>query len=113
MPKGQAIQSRNLSNLLRKFKQVEQSLQTEVDAELRAGANRMENAAVNDVPVDEARLKGVISTKNIKVMHYEVVAPTKYAAYMEFGTKKKAKIPAGLEGIASKFQGPTGGRAHV
>jgi hypothetical protein len=109
MPKGQSINSRAIANLTRKFKEKESQLQTVVDAELRAAATKMENLAVQDVPIDEARLKGVISTKVHGVMNYEVVAPTKYAAYMEFGTKKKAKIPAGLADVAAKFQGPTGG----
>jgi hypothetical protein len=109
MPKGVTLQSRDIGRLLKKFKGMGDTVAIEADAILRSAANSMENNAVRDVPVDEARLKGVISTKAHGKMNYEVVAPTKYAGYMEFGTKKKARIPAGLESIASQFRGPAGG----
>jgi HK97 gp10 family phage protein len=50
-----------------------------------------------------------ISSKKAGRLQYEVVAPTRYAAYVEFGTKKKTNVPPGFEQYARQFQGKATG----
>jgi HK97 gp10 family phage protein len=80
-----------------------------VDDRLKIGANEIAARAKQLAPTDESFLKQGISAKSVSRLEYEVVSQRKYAAYMEFGTKKKAKIPAGLESVAQKYQGKGGG----
>jgi hypothetical protein len=55
-------------------------------------------------PVNESALYNSISSKELSEYQYEIVANTKYAAFMEFGTRKLAEIPAGTEQIAKDVQ---------
>lgn len=50
-------------------------------------------------------LRGSIKTQKDQEMKRIVVADTHYAPYVEFGTKTKVDIPAGLEEYAKQFKG--------
>lgn len=50
-------------------------------------------------------LLGAITFKKNPGIEYEMTAQRFYAAYLEFGTKNRVKIPAELQEVASQFKG--------
>ena len=80
-----------------------QGIVAEMDAEFQAAVVNIEKAAVISVPVDKGFLKSSIQAKKIDRLNYEVVAPIKYAPYVEFGTGSNVNIPAGFESFAQQF----------
>lgn len=98
-----------------KLKQVEQELQDELntwasicsaEAKMRAGKN-----------IDRGQLAGAINPKFEKLKASVTVA-VNYAAFMEFGTKKKAaayvaSLPADWKAYAAQFKGGGGGAGNL
>lgn len=78
---------------------------TELDAEMSAAMVAGEAFAVRQVPVDTGALKNSIQQKKLAPLDYELVAPIRYAAYVEFGTGAKVNVPAGYEEYALQFKG--------
>ena len=68
-------------------------------------AQEIETQAKNNVVVDNADLKKSISTKQVASILWKVVAAMPYAAFVEFGTGRKVKVPKGLESYAMQFKG--------
>jgi hypothetical protein len=54
------------------------------------------------VPTDEGFLKGSIEAVRVSPLNYEFVAGAFYAPFIEFGTGKKVKIPAGYNELAKE-----------
>lgn len=65
--------------------------------------------AKRDAPKDIGFLAGGISHKHNKEGEWEVISASEYSAYMEWGTRLKARVPAELSAYASQFKGGTGG----
>lgn len=112
MPTGFSFQVQGLDRLLKVFDQLPESTQKELGAELEVTAGEIRDGAKRDAPVDETRVQGSISFKKINVTEFEVVAQTFYAGYLEFGTKKKVSVPAGLEEVAASLRGPVSGQGN-
>lgn len=73
----------------------------ELSAEVAAFARETVNDAKLAVPRgSDSRLLSAITANKINEYQYELVAQTKYAAYVEFGTKTKVRIPQGAKDIA-------------
>lgn len=109
MATGFSFEVKGLDKLLNVFNELPKQTQRELKAELKITGNEIRDGAKKDAPADEARLKQSISTKETGPTSFEVVAQTFYAGYLEFGTKTKVSVPAGLESIASQLKGPVGG----
>lgn len=105
MAAGFNMQVQGLDALASVFKKLPVSAQKELSAELKITADEIRDGAKSDVPVDEARVKNSISTKKTGLLLFEVVAQSNYAGYLEFGTKTKVSVPAGLESVASQLRG--------
>ena len=54
---------------------------------------------------DKSGLVNSISSKPIASILWKVVAAMPYAAFVEFGTGRKVKVPKGLENYAMQFKG--------
>lgn len=78
-----------------------------VGDEVAKGALNIERSAKNNVPSDEGILRASI-TQETRGLEREVFSSSMYAPYVEFGTKKKVSVPAGLEGYAQQFRGERG-----
>ncbi len=74
----------------------------EVDAEMGASAKVMAQAAIRDAPVDQGILRGEISyfKDETQPLVWHVVSRADYSGFVEFGTRDKVSIPAGLEAEA-------------
>jgi len=104
MASGVFIKVDGLKELQKKFKDIPQKVLEEVDGAMAVAALDYESRAVGSVPVDTGRLKGGISYKKIKDLHYEVVSPVEYSAYVEWGTRSNVQVPADLESYAIQFK---------
>jgi HK97 gp10 family phage protein len=110
MATGFSFQVQGLDKLLKVFDQLPKQVQKELKAELSITAKEIKDGAKKDAPTDEARLKQSITVTEPRNLTFEVVAQTSYAGYLEFGTKTKVSVPAGLESIASQLKGPSSGQ---
>lgn len=99
---------------LDKFKQrletAKREIQTEVSAELKLAAMEFETLAKRSASEfgDRGTLRQSISHREVSPLTYEVFVGTYYAPFIEFGTKSKAQVPAGLEDVANQFKGQKG-----
>ena len=88
------------------------NLQKEVNAELEKGAERMRAGAINDAPFGAGGLlRGGIGVEG-SGNGFRVFSNASYSGYVEFGTKKKVSVPAGLESVAAELRGKGGGTAE-
>lgn len=112
MANGFSFEVKGLDRLLKVFGELPERTQQELKDELKITSWEIRDGAKRDAPTNEARLKQSISTKETGPTSFEVVAQTFYAGYLEFGTKTKTVIPAGLEDVASQLKGPVSGQGN-
>jgi HK97 gp10 family phage protein len=112
MATGFSFEVKGLDKLLKVFHELPDRAQQELKDELKITSWEIRDGAKKDAPADEARLKQSISTKETGPTSFEVVAQSFYAGYLEFGTKTKVSVPAGLEDIASQLKGPVSGQGN-
>lgn len=77
-----------------------------MNAQVAVSANYIANGARNRSPHNEGRLRASIIAAQEKPGDWRVTVGVDYAAYMEFGTKSRVEIPAGLASYAAQFKGP-------
>jgi HK97 gp10 family phage protein len=112
MAAGFSFTVQGLDRLLKIFNELPKSAQTELGNELDVTAKEIRDGAKKDAPVDEARVRNSISSKKTGPLQFETVAQSFYAGYLEFGTKTKVSIPAGLEDVARSLKGPVTGQGN-
>ena len=105
MAKGFTISLSGLQKTLSNLEKQGDKILDECDDELAAGAQKMATDAKRACPVDTGKLRAAISASPVKKLVWEIAAQTTYAAYVEFGTGKYVKIPAGTENFAAQFKG--------
>lgn len=112
MATGFSFQVQGLDRLINVFNKLPTVVQNELGAELKITAGEIRDGAKKAAPADEARLRQSITTRTVSKTEFEVVAQTFYAGYLEFGTKTKVSIPAGLEEVAAQLKGPVSGQGN-
>jgi hypothetical protein len=105
MAKGFTISLSGLQKTLSNLQKEGGKILDDCDDEIAASAEMIARSAKINAPKDMGFLGGRISANPVKKLTWEVVAQSEYAAYMEFGTKKKVQIPAGLSSYAAQFRG--------
>lgn len=104
-----SLKVHGLDALTKKIHTLPQVITDDLDRAFQEAAQAWENGAVRDAPVYDGKLRGSIRSARKGVLWYSVSANVFYAPYIEFGTKKKARIPSDLQGIAAEFKGGKGG----
>jgi HK97 gp10 family phage protein len=110
------LQVKGIDTLIKKMDKLASNVQKDVQAELNAWADDTATNAkslVSQNSSDEGLLLRSISPKYGQGKA-SVIASAKYAAYVEFGTRKYAaayvsSLPADWQAYASTFKGSTGG----
>jgi HK97 gp10 family phage protein len=92
-----------LRDLLKEVETLADDIKEEIDIEMDASLTEMEATARRLAPVDMNFLRSSITAKREATLSYELVAQSYYAPYVEFGTKTKVDVPAGLEDYAIQF----------
>lgn len=103
-----------LDDFRNRIETAKREVQAEISAELRASAMEFEALAKRSAASnggDRGTLQQSIGHREKDPMNYEVFVGTFYAPFIEFGTKGKARVPAGLEDVASQFKGMKGSGA--
>ena len=89
-------------------------LQEEFAGEVELSAAKWEDLAKSAAPVDQGFLQRNIKAVEVSELEWDVLVNQNYAPFVEFGTKSKVSIPAGLEGYAAEFKGQgQGGNAKT
>lgn len=109
MAGGVTIQVKGLREIEKKYGKMPKEVQQMVDQEVREAANMHANLAVNAAPNDQNQLRPGIGSKRVKLMHSEAYSSAPHSAFIEFGTKRKAKIPSDLTAYAAQFKGKKSG----
>lgn len=76
-----------------------------IDAALHEGANAIAAEARQRAPADDGILRDTIRYDKTGDLEYTVTVGALYAPFVEFGTREKVEIPAGLEEFAAQFKG--------
>lgn len=98
-----------LDALTKKIHTIPVEIADGLDRAMNEASNAWVNGAVRDAPTYDGKLRGSIGSQKKGYLWYSVSANVFYAPYIEFGTKKKAKIPSDLQQVASQFKGGKGG----
>lgn len=83
-------------------------LQEEFAGEVEFSAERWSELSQQAAPRDQGRLAQGIHSAKVNDLEWNVLSNAVYSPYLEFGTKSKTVIPAGLESYAAQFKGTTG-----
>lgn len=81
-------------------------LKIEIGAELQNSAGEWVGLAKRDAALngDTGTLIREISSLQVGELTWEVVSGASYAGYVEFGTRSRVEIPAGLEDVAAEVR---------
>jgi len=106
---GKGVTITGDKQLLKEFERINKAANKEMNAELKAFGLLVEGEAKALAPGDEGFLRNRIKSVpgNLEV---EVIVNADYAAYMEFGTKRKAAsyvsgLPSDWQQVAASFKG--------
>lgn len=117
MAQGFTITITGIEDTLKKLGSEKDKYQDAFDFAFAANTQAMANEAKNRVAVDTGRLKNSITAKKNADLNYEIVAQTKYAPYIEFGTGKYASsyvptIEKEWQELAIKFRSSSGKKTN-
>lgn len=91
------------------LEKIEKNKLEEIEREVREAADQAVLLMKTSSPINEGRLRGSISAEDETPYLYNIAAQSKYAAYMEFGTRTLVSIPPGAEEIAAQARNQKGG----
>lgn len=109
MGSGVTIQIQGLDQLRKQLGKIPPIMRKEIEAEMSAVGTGFVNRAQADAPWDNRALANAITMKKTAPMEFEIVSPAPYSAFVEFGTKKRAKVPPEYAAYASQFKQSGGG----
>jgi HK97 gp10 family phage protein len=107
------IETKGINTLVKKFDELSKEGKVAVQSALNDWADRTSRDAIKLAPADESNLRASIHP-NYGNGSASVTATAKYAAYIEFGTRKYAtayvsSLPQDWATYAATFKGPSGG----
>lgn len=103
------VNTKDLQNALKKLESASKEIRVKGEIAIEASARNIQKKAKNNAPTGASNfLKDSVDVRGSK-LEREVFTDMKYAPFVEFGTKSKVDIPAGLEGYAMQFKGSGGG----
>jgi HK97 gp10 family phage protein len=94
---------KGLDKLQKRLNAVPAKVRKEVGAEIQDGARRIHGKQVRLAPVDEGGLKQATEPKKVNELQVELTASKHYTPFMEFGTKRRIRIPSELRDYAKQF----------
>lgn len=98
-----------LDSLTKKIHTLPTVIQDGLDRALNEASNAWVNGAVRDAPVYDGKLRSSIRATRKGYLWYSVSSNVFYAPYVEFGTKRKARVPGELQAIAAEYRGGKAG----
>lgn len=111
--KGFTIHVDGIDNILKRLNQFPAKLQTQIKGELKLAAEEVKRNSAKDAPGDTGKLRQSIVVNHETGISSTVNVQAGYGGYIEWGTKKKARVPAELAAYASRFKGKTSSPAGL
>ena len=108
MPQGFSLDISGVPQLKQAIGKIQNNLTQGVTDELKASVMNIARDAKRRAPKNLGTLAQGIGFAGTGLT-WDAFATASYAAYMEFGTGGKVKIPAGFEQYAAQFKGNKGG----
>lgn len=84
------------------------SLKKEINAEIGFAAEEAVGFMQSEAPADQGFLRGRISANQLGEMDWQIVSQSDYSGFLEFGTRLRVQIPAGLEDVAASIRANKG-----
>lgn len=106
---ARAITLKGFDAYAKRLKEAPSKLLREADEVANATAVAIEKRAKERAPHNLGNLRASINASFVNMGHYEVTASASYAAYVEFGTRKRAEVPPELASYAAQFKGKSTG----
>jgi hypothetical protein len=104
------VQLKGLEGVLKKIDDYPKQIKEEVAGEISTTCEAIVAKAVGYAPADEGFLRNnIVKKNNENSLTNGVVCNAEYAPYVEWGTKSKVNVPAGLEAYAATFKGKGSG----
>ena len=97
-----------LDSYLKRLQTATKTVQAEVSGEIGAAAMKFRDDAARTAVAnggDRGTLAKSISAQQNNLFNWTVAVGATYGAFVEFGTKGKARVPAGFEDVAARFKG--------
>lgn len=109
MPQPFTLHIEGFNRLGLRIKQLPAKIQKEVSGEIGDSSDNILGQQLRLVPRNEGRLSQGLSNRKVNDLEWENTSNALYSPYIEFGTKGKVKVPAGLESYAAQFKGKGAG----
>ena len=97
-----------LDSYLKRLQTAKKTVQAEVAGEIGDAALKFRDDAARAAVAnggDRGTLAKSISAQQNNLFNWTVAVGATYGAFVEFGTKGKARVPAGFEDVAARFKG--------
>ena len=97
-----------LDSYLKRLQTAKKTVQAEVSGEIGEAALKFRDDAARTAVAnggDRGTLAKSISAQQNSPFNWTVAVGATYGAFVEFGTKGKARVPAGFEDVAARFKG--------
>ena len=108
MPSGFALDISGIPGVAKALQSIEKNATQGLEDELKASVMKIASDAKRRAPKNLGTLaQGIGFAGN--GLTWDTFATASYAAYMEFGTGGRVKIPVGFEQYAAQFKGGKGG----
>ena len=105
---GISFDTKTIKRLGKLLKEAGPKATKALNLELKATAFDTLAIAKKKTPVDKGSLRAANNLEAVSKNEYKIGNNKDYAPYVEFGTGKKAEIPAELSDFAAQFKGGTG-----
>lgn len=113
MPANLNIEVRGLDDVIRRINDLPVVLAFHIKSEFKAASNELASKSKRDAPKNFGKLAQSIVERDTGRLSNEVVVLSDYGAFMEWGTKKKVKVPSELSAYAAQFKGAKAGTGTV
>lgn len=97
------LQVQGLVQLQKRLNAVPVKVKKEVGGEIMDGARRINAKQVRLAPTDEGGIKQSTTIKKVHELEIELVSPKHYTPFLEFGTKRRVRVPSELQEYAKQF----------
>lgn len=97
------IDVRGIDQLKKRLREAPAKVRKEISGEIQDGARRINGKQLRLAPTDEGGIKQSTTVKKVNELEVELVSSKHYTPFMEFGTKRRVRIPAELQEYAKQF----------
>lgn len=95
---------KGLDKLQKRLNSLPAKLKKEVGAEIQDGGRRINAKQLRLAPVDEGGIKQSTVAKKVNELNIELTSSKFYVPFLEFGTKRRVRVPAELTSYAAQFK---------